>query len=437
MQYNQPFGIADPNAAYINGNPSTGTQGSIPPAASIEYPQREIANLISDGGLTPSNGDLRQLGRSLQSGHIWYGVDTGVKNAVQVSLTPAPLTYYDGMFAWILPAFTNDGAVSINFNAIGARTVVRRGGGDLLPGDLIAGYKSLLCYSGAHANFELYGINFTGGTTGFLPILTQNTTLYVNTATGSDTLYDGTSATVIGATSPKAGPFKTINRAMTETFKYGPSVYTMTIQVAAGTYAEAINTPNVVGPAVSILGANKTTTFVTGAANSHTFLCDHGNTMVVKGITVSCGAGSLPPSCFMAQNGGTLTTDDCATSGAVPYAIWEAYAGYIYPGTHIINSGVSCQYVISAFFGGFCSFQASKTVTIAGAITVGTAFAGASANGTIAIPTPNQPTFVNPGSVTGQRYLATVNASIVTQGLGANYFPGTVAGSTATGGVYA
>jgi hypothetical protein len=112
MQYNQPFGIADPNAAYINGNPSTGTQGSIPPAASIEYPQREIANLISDGGLTPSNGDLRQLGRSLQSGHIWYGVDTGVKNAVQVSLTPAPLTYYDGMFAWILPAFTNDGATS-------------------------------------------------------------------------------------------------------------------------------------------------------------------------------------------------------------------------------------------------------------------------------------------------------------------------------------
>ena len=38
MQYNQPYGISDPNAAYINGNPTTGTMGSIPPAASIEYP---------------------------------------------------------------------------------------------------------------------------------------------------------------------------------------------------------------------------------------------------------------------------------------------------------------------------------------------------------------------------------------------------------------
>ena len=48
MQYNPPYGVSDPNAPYINGNPSTGTMGSIPPAASIEYPQREIVNFISD-----------------------------------------------------------------------------------------------------------------------------------------------------------------------------------------------------------------------------------------------------------------------------------------------------------------------------------------------------------------------------------------------------
>ena len=46
MKYNQPFGISDPNGAYINGDPSAGIAGSIPPAASIEYPQREIVNLI-------------------------------------------------------------------------------------------------------------------------------------------------------------------------------------------------------------------------------------------------------------------------------------------------------------------------------------------------------------------------------------------------------
>ena len=46
MLYNQPFGITDPNAPYINGNPNTGTMGSIPPALSIEHPQREIVKVI-------------------------------------------------------------------------------------------------------------------------------------------------------------------------------------------------------------------------------------------------------------------------------------------------------------------------------------------------------------------------------------------------------
>ena len=73
MQYNQPYGITDPNAPYINGNPATGTMGSIPPAASIEYDQREIVAVIQyafNKGLidfnnqvcqAPSNADLQQL----------------------------------------------------------------------------------------------------------------------------------------------------------------------------------------------------------------------------------------------------------------------------------------------------------------------------------------------------------------------------------------
>jgi hypothetical protein len=41
VKYNQPYGVSDPNAAYVNGDPSAGIQGSIPPAASIEYPHRQ------------------------------------------------------------------------------------------------------------------------------------------------------------------------------------------------------------------------------------------------------------------------------------------------------------------------------------------------------------------------------------------------------------
>ena len=53
-----PTAFHDPNAPYINGNPTTGTMGSIPPAASIENPQREIVNFITDSGLTPTDADL-------------------------------------------------------------------------------------------------------------------------------------------------------------------------------------------------------------------------------------------------------------------------------------------------------------------------------------------------------------------------------------------
>ena len=73
MKYEAPYGVSDPNSSYINGNPATGTMGSIPPAASIENPQREIVNLITDAGGTPTDADLHQLARGVQSGlsQLW------------------------------------------------------------------------------------------------------------------------------------------------------------------------------------------------------------------------------------------------------------------------------------------------------------------------------------------------------------------------------
>jgi hypothetical protein len=45
--------------------------------------------------------------------------------------------------------------------------------------------------------------------------------------------------------------------------------------------------------------------------------------------------------------------------------------------------------------------------------------------------------FANPAQVTGKRYLSQDGGIISTNGGGANYFPGTAAGTTANGGVYA
>jgi hypothetical protein len=101
MKYNQPYGMPEETTLYsvpfINGNPSTGTMGSIPPAASIEYDQREIIAVIQwayDHGYrdyaaqlcaAPTNADLTQLLKAI----------FGIMNS---RLLQAPRDYYvDGV----------------------------------------------------------------------------------------------------------------------------------------------------------------------------------------------------------------------------------------------------------------------------------------------------------------------------------------------------
>ncbi|WP_038384938.1 hypothetical protein [Bradyrhizobium elkanii] len=429
MKYNQPYGVSDANAPYVNGDPSIGRAGSIPPAASIEYPQREIVNLINAAGLTPDNADLAQLARGIQSGQLIYAVDTGTATAYAIALTPPLLQYYDGLFVWVIPSNSNSGPATLNINGLGAKNIVRRGGALLSPGDMPKDYRSLLCYNSIHGNFELYGTGFTVG--GFLPVLTANTTWYVNASTGDDSLYDGTTPTV----SAPHGPFKTITRAMNEVFKYGPSVYTATIQVAAGTYNENVYTPSFAGPFVIIRGAGKTQTFVTGVNNNHTFISSHGNTMMVQDLCGSTGTGTGPPCLFTSAAGGSIYTDNTA-SNFVQYSVWEAYTGYVFPGSHDFNAGTTCTYVLAAFFNSFIGFQQNKTYNFLGTYTMSGCFAAASSGGTISVPVPYTPVFNNPGFVSGQKFQAVVNGVINTQGLGVNFFPGTTAGTTGQGGQY-
>lgn len=93
MLYNQPFGISDPNAPYINGNPNTGTMGSIPPALSIEHPQREIVRVIQwayDHGYLDMNGAPCEQPTSSLSDQLLKSL-FGIMNS---RLLRAPQTYY-------------------------------------------------------------------------------------------------------------------------------------------------------------------------------------------------------------------------------------------------------------------------------------------------------------------------------------------------------
>lgn len=109
MRYQAPFGVLDQNAGYINGDPSVGRQGSIPPAAAFEEPMREIVAVITDAGFTPSDTDLAQLAKAIQQG-LNYAVDTGSQNAMVVALNPAlpPNTpYTPGLVVRVKMLFSN------------------------------------------------------------------------------------------------------------------------------------------------------------------------------------------------------------------------------------------------------------------------------------------------------------------------------------------
>lgn len=69
MRYSEPYSIPQRPIGeyyrYVNGNPVSGTEGSIPPATAFDEPMAEIQNVIIQVGLTPTHDDLTQLWQAL------------------------------------------------------------------------------------------------------------------------------------------------------------------------------------------------------------------------------------------------------------------------------------------------------------------------------------------------------------------------------------
>ncbi|MCX5496424.1 hypothetical protein OSH11_17085 [Kaistia dalseonensis] len=190
MKYVPPFTSVDPNAPYVNGNPSSGTKGSIPPAEAFEHPMREIMKVIEDAGLDPDEADLTQLWQAIniligigvaggntafatlaelraalvsgkavdpaklaaviQENRWISGVAGGTANALTVTLAPAPTALSAGMLAWVYTGATpNTGAATLNENALGVKSILRVDGSPLQSGDLPASTPVPLYYDGA------------------------------------------------------------------------------------------------------------------------------------------------------------------------------------------------------------------------------------------------------------------------------------------------
>lgn len=97
---------------------------------------------------------------------------------------------------------------------------------------------------------------------------------------------------------------------------------------------------------------------------------------------------------------------------------------------YTITSGAARYYQASP--GGYIN-SFNKVITLSGTLNFSTAFAQADRT---ALISTNASTFTG-GTITGKRYDVAPNAVIFTGGAGASHFPGSVAGTTATGGQYA
>jgi len=216
VRYNQPFGTPEPPLGtfprYINGNPVTGTAGSIPPARAFDEVQIEILTVIMKAGAdegmaqTPSHDDLEQLWKALQilfaqrfiTTHIFksvHGPGADFPNLIDAMewvaryvITPSGYVTFlvaGGQWTYVEPIEVNHA----NANRIAVQGAALKGASPLPPNISVTGFHSptdgtnQIIYLRSVYATELI---FTGGSSGFITYRDGVTLRYL-LLTGSQT----------------------------------------------------------------------------------------------------------------------------------------------------------------------------------------------------------------------------------------------------------
>lgn len=272
--------------------------------------------------------------------------------------------------------------------------------------------------------------------------LTAPVTFYVNGSTGSDTLYDGTSATVSGS----HGPWQTLQHAANVIANYSLKA-NVSVNVTNGTYGPIILPPvtgngivgfvgNTATPASCLIsGTNQSAVLATGSTGTYSF---NG-----FGVTAS-GAASGDGICgFAVAGGSSLALGNISFGSCVGAHISASQNGQVSnlaAGSNwTITGGCSGNSLTPGAFlyvyGGKCQNNSAggPNITIANAVSFASSFVEAHFSGLSLLVYQS---LTGAGNVTGKRYIVDTNANIATGGGGASYYPGTIAGTSSTGGQY-
>ncbi len=284
-----------------------------------------------------------------------------------------------------------------------------------LGSDLTIGAKraAILRYDGTAARW--YMIARPGGR----EMLTANRTYYVRTD-GSDS-NDGLS-------NASGGAFLTIQKAYNAAVTLDLSGYTVTIQIADGTYTDGLSIMSpLVGGTLTIKG-NATTpdnVLISTAGNS-IYVSGTGPNVSIQSLKVASSGGD-----GIAVGNGANVFGSAISFGVCAGAHVRAFANGVYtPLTSEKWSGNAQGHYLTSS-GGVVNGN-TVAVNVSAAISFGLA--------TVFCETSSIVNFYaltySGSAVTGTRYSVTQNSVCNTYSGGASYFPGSVAGGSSTGGQY-
>lgn len=282
--------------------------------------------------------------------------------------------------------------------------------------DYVNGQKASASVSGFLSSTDWSVFNTAAS--GNLAIITGNTTYFVRT--------DGSDSNA-GTANTAGGAWLTIQKAINFVMQrlIIQKGVTVTIQIGDGTYTESPTCSVFLGGGTVMIQGNTTTpsNVVIATGTGGVNILSNGWLLNAFKIT---GTGN-----GIDTRSGALVTISNINLGTTGTSQLQAiYGGTIFISTALTFSA-SASFALFATRGGTIQSVSSPTLTISGTPAY-TIFAFADINGVIYMPAT---TFS--GSATGQRYSALLTGAIFTNAGGANYFPGNVAGSTATGGQYA
>jgi hypothetical protein len=263
--------------------------------------------------------------------------------------------------------------------------------------------------------------------------LTASQTYYVNTTTGDDNNNGLASGTA----------FKTIQRAVNQSSIYNLNGFNIQIVVADGTYGKVVLPPVNGTGLIFITGNSATPGNCIIHANAGPAMLVNGQNYVVTGFRFESdiydsatgfpGAGiynSGAPNFVLGGNGTAIEFGFCSDAHI------QSSAGSIgiHGGTTVRIKGNAARHIQAAVAGWIftANIPAYPTLVIPEAHSFGT-FLKCSGNANIQAPFSS---FSGSANVSGLKFQVDTNGTIDSFGGGINYYPGTVAGTTATGGQY-